>query len=160
MPQMFRCLVRAALVAVIALGMAGCGDSDPTMEDVLAGTWQLTLLPSGTKTLLIETEKGWFGSSLIWKCGGGNLLPFSDDPREVKVELHRSPTGAPTGLIYMACLGSHRFGHHVDALFDGDDRMTGRITFQENRGNKTVGPIWVVTSVVLFHGVRTSGPAH
>ena len=153
---------RAALVALLALAVAGCGEGDATIEDVLAGTWQLKVLSGGKPdmmTLLIEPKRGWFGSSLISNCGRAGLLPFKD-MREVEAELDRSPRNAPTGTIYMNCLRSiyPGSGFYIDAMFDGRDRMAGRLTFQRNDGSKATGPIWVVTSVVLFNGERRRGP--
>ena len=155
-------IARAALIAVFALTIVGCGEGDATIEDVLAGTWQLKRL-SGEKADLmsfeIKSKRGWFGSTLISNCGRAGLLPFKD-MREVEAELDRSPRNAPTGTVYMSCLRSiyPGSGFYIDAMFDGRDRMTGRLTFQRNQGNKTIGPVWVVSSVVLFNGQRRTGP--
>ena len=153
---------RAALVAVFALAIAGCGEGDSTIEDVLAGTWQLRLLSGAkpdTMTLVIKPQRGWFGSYLISNCGRAGLLPFKD-MRAVEAEIDRSPRNAPTGSLYMNCLRSiyPGSGFYIDALFDGRNKMTGRVTFQSNHGNKTMGPAWIVSSVVLFNGERRSGP--
>ena len=156
---------RAALIAVCTLAVAGCGEGDATIEDVLAGTWELTLLsgkrPGKTMKLVIEPKQGWFGSSsLIANCGRAGFIPFKD-MREVDVEIHRSPRNAPTGILSTNCLRSllPGSGFYIDALFDGRNRMAGRLTFQRDDGNKIIGPTWVITSVILFHGIRQSGPA-
>lgn len=163
----FQRATQAALIAVCTVAIAGCGEGDATIADVLAGTWKLTLLSGGkpnakpnTMTLVIEQKQGWFGSSLIANCGRAGLLPFTD-MRELEVEIDRSPRKAPTGTLYANCLRSlyPGSGFYIDALFDGRGRMAGRLTFQRNHGNKAIGPAWVVSAVVLFHGVRQRGPA-
>ena len=153
----------AALIAVCTVAVAGCGEGDATIENVLAGTWKLTLLSGGkpdTMNLVIQPKRGLFGSSLVANCGRAGVLPFTD-MREVDVEIDRSPRNAPTGTLSTNCIRSlyPGSGFYIDALFDGRNRMAGRLTFQRNHGNKAIGPAWVVSAVVLFHGVRQRGPA-
>ena len=152
------------LMSMMLLATWGCTENPAeSVENVLLGTWELSIVSESPmpedKPMTLEIrlqDGGFFDAELITNCGLGGLFGFSswsDDWREIKVTLGRSPRGATSGSLSTNCIKTVQpmSGYHIEALF-GDEQMVGRITHQVNRGTKWVGPIYVATELFLFVG--------
>ena len=152
----------AAVMSTVLLATSGCSESPAeAARQALLGTWELSLVSEtsmpGDRPLTLEIlpKDGWLfdGSDLTTDCGHtGPLGGLLGDWREVVVTLDRAPKGTISGSLVTKCITTVQpmSGMLIEAFFGGDGQLVGKLTYQVDRGNSKVGPMYVATKVLLF----------